>query len=82
MRATLLGLIAMLTNRGFKPNYWILDNKCAQIIKTLFYDMTINFQLVSAGIHRHNCAEREIQTYRKHFIAGILEVDPVFPMHL
>ena len=82
MRVTLLRLIAMLTKRGFKPNYWILDNKCAQIIKTLFHDMTINFQLVSAGTHRRNCAERAIQTYEKHFIAGILGVDLAAQIHL
>ena len=45
-------------------------------------DLTINYKLVPPGSHRRNCAERAIQTFKKHFIAGILGVDPKFPMHL
>ena len=29
----LLGLISHLTKRGFKPNYWIMDNKCFTLVK-------------------------------------------------
>ena len=78
----MLDLIKSLTTRGFKPNYWVLDNECAKIIKDLFHEMKIDYQLVAAGTHRCNIAERAIQTFKVHLIAGILGVDSNFPMHL
>ena len=82
MCTTLVGLIEVLTQRGFKPNYWMLDNECGHLLKEMFEKLSINFQLVPAGTHRRNCAERAIQTFKKHFIAGLLGVDHNFPMHL
>ena len=32
-------------------------------------------------VHRRNVAERAIQTFKDHFIAGLASVDPQFPMH-
>ena len=75
-------LIDMLTQRGFKPQYWMLDTKCGHLLKNIFIKMTINFQLVPAGMYMRNCVERAIQIFKKHFIASILGVDPKFPMHL
>ena len=51
MHVVMLDLIQSLTKRGFKPNYWVLDNECAKIIKDLFHDMKIDYQLVAAGTH-------------------------------
>ena len=82
MHVVLLNLIQSLTKRGFKPNYWVLDNECAKIIKDLFQEMKINYQLVAAGTHRCNIAERVIQTFKVHLITSILGVDSNFPMHL
>ena len=41
----------------------------------------IIFQLVLAGNHKRNVVERAIQTFKHHFIAGLVGVDPHFPLH-
>ena len=40
------------------------------------------YQLVPPHIHRRNAAERAIQTFKNHFIAGLSSVHKLFPMHL
>ena len=82
MNIVLLGLINHLTKRGFKPNYWIMDNECSTLVKDMFGEMKIDYQLVPAGNHRRNAAERAIQTFKHHLVAGLLGVDPNFPLHL
>jgi hypothetical protein len=42
----------------------------------------INNQLAPPHIHRRNNAERAIQTFKNHFIAGLFSVDPNFPLKL
>jgi hypothetical protein len=42
----------------------------------------VEYQLVPPHCHRHNAAERAIQTFKEHFLAGISSVDPTFPLHL
>jgi len=42
----------------------------------------IDFQLVPAGQHRRNAAERAIRTFKNHFIAGLCSIDKNFPLHL
>ena len=82
MCTTLVGLIEVLTRRGFKPKYWMLDNECGHLLKEMFEKLSIDYQFAPAGTHRRNRAERAIQTFKKHFIAGLLGVDNNFPMHL
>ena len=41
-----------------------------------------NFQLVPPHLHRRNSAERAIQTFKNHFIAGIVSTHKDFPIHL
>ena len=74
--------ITMLTKRGFKPQLHRLDNEASTILKEYMHEEDIDFQLTPAGIHRRNKAERAIQTYKNHFIAGLCSVDPAFPLHL
>jgi hypothetical protein len=38
--------------------------------------------LVPPHCHRRNAAERAIQTFKEHFVAGLSSVDPTFPLHL
>lgn len=40
---------------------------------------SIQFQLTPAGLHRRNLAERAIQTFKEHFIAGLCSAHPRFP---
>ena len=82
MHVDMLDMIKSLTKRGFTQKYWVLDNECSKLIKDIFHDMKIKFQLVPAGTHRCNAVEREIQTFQHHLIAGILGVDTNFPKHL
>ena len=42
----------------------------------------IEFQLTPAGLHRRNLAERAIQTFKNHFIAGLCSTHPNFPLVL
>ena len=82
LNINIIKIVNKLTSRGFKPEYWILDNQCSQEMKTTFRDLNISFQLVPAGMHHCNTAERQIQSFKAHFITGLVSVDPNFPMHL
>ena len=44
--------------------------------------MDITYQLVTPGNHRHNIADISIQTFKNHFIAGILCADMRFQLQL
>ena len=41
----------------------------------------ISYQLTPAGNHGRNAAERAIQTFKNHFVAGLCSVHPRFPLH-
>ena len=41
-----------------------------------------NYQLVEPQNHRVNAAERAIQTFKHHFIAGLSSTNPKFPIAL
>ena len=42
-------------------------------------DWGASYQLVPPNVHRRNVAEREIQTFKAHFLAILSGVDPDFP---
>jgi hypothetical protein len=42
----------------------------------------MTYQLVYQHYHTRNTAERAIQTFNEHFVAGLSSVDPDFPIHL
>ena len=78
----MITIVNDLVKRGLKPKYWILDNEFSKDMKSTFKELDIAFQLVPAGMHRCNTAERQIQTFKAHLITGLVSVDPNFPMHL
>ena len=41
-----------------------------------------NFQRMPPHLHQRNAAERAIQTFKKHFIAGMVSTHKYFPLHL
>ena len=45
-------------------------------------DENETFQLVLPHLHRRNAAERAIQTFKNHFIAGIVSTHKYFPLQL
>ena len=71
-------LHSTLTNRGLCPKLQMLDNECPAGLR----HEGITFQLVPHHLHRTNSAERAIQTFKDHLIAGITRCDPVLPLHL
>jgi hypothetical protein len=71
-----------LTGKGFKPKLQTLDNEASAALKNFFTANDVEYQLVPPRCHRRNAAERAIQTFKEHFVAGLSSVDPTFPLHL
>ena len=69
-----------LVNRGAAPKLYIMDNEASQELKSAMTKKDIQFELVPPMVHRRNAAERAIQTFKDHFIAGLASVDPQFPI--
>lgn len=64
---------------GRKPSLYILDNECSNELKLALTKHKIDFQRVPPHVHRRNAAERAIQTYKNHFLAGLASADPQYP---
>jgi hypothetical protein len=75
-------LIQELVDHGFNPRLQRLDNECANALCSLLNQHDIQFQLAPPRVHLRNAAERSIQTFKNHFIAGLCSVDPNFPLRL
>ena len=71
-----------LKQAGFRPQLHYLDNEASQALKELINKEHIKYQLAPPGNKRKNNAERAIQTYKNHFIAGLATVHPEFPLSL
>ena len=72
--------VLKLESRGAKPSYFILDNEVSGELKAALKQHDINYQLAPPHQHCRNAAERAIQTYKNHFIAGLASTDPDFPI--
>ena len=68
-----------LTKAGAPPQIHIMDNEASNLLKHALLKRKIKYQLVPPHIHRRNMAERAIQTFKAHFIAGLCTTDPKFP---
>ena len=68
-------------NREIKPNMHIMENKVPALFKEEIRENCI-LQLVPPDTHRCNLAEREIQTFKRHFISILAGIDPTFSMYL
>jgi hypothetical protein len=75
-------LIQELIDHGFKPRLHRLDNECSKARRSLLNQHDIQFQLAPPHMPRRNAAERAIQTFKNHFVAGLCSVDPNFPLQL
>ena len=71
---------AYLVARGLRPRLHTLDNEASTILKNFLTAEHVEYQLVPPHIHRRNSAERAIQTFKNHFIAGLASTDPNFPL--
>jgi hypothetical protein len=70
-----------LINAGLKPELQVMDNECSKEFRQYLTDENIDVQLVPPHLHRQNAAERAIQTFKNHFVAGLCSVNKQFPMH-
>jgi hypothetical protein len=59
-----------------------LDNEASTALKYFFTTSYVEYQLVPPHCHRRNATERDIRTFKEHFVAGLASVDPDFPLHL
>ena len=73
---------ALFTSRGLKPSLQRLDNEASLALQSFMEDKEVDFQLAPPHVHRRNAAERAIQTFKHHFIAGLCSTDRNFPLHL
>jgi len=72
-------VLRLLQRRGLRrPKLHRLDNEASQLLKEFMTDEDVNYQLTPAGLHRRNWAERAIQTFKNHFIAGLSSTHPDF----
>lgn len=58
-----------------------LDNETSGTLKESFRQLSIKAEYVAPNNHRQNAAERDIRTFKNHFIATLCTADPSFPMN-
>ena len=75
-------IIKLLKKRGCNPKFLILDNVTSDFLEEFLDDEDVTFELVPPYLHRRNYAEREIRTFKEHFIAIFSGTDPTFPIIL
>ena len=73
---------ALLMARGIKPKLRFLGNECAASFKIFMKSVDEDFQLVPPHLHKRNAVERLFQAWKNHFIAGLTNLHPDFPLHL
>ena len=72
-----------LANRVHLVYVQILDNKVITDFKrTIMEDWCSTYQLVPPNVHIINIAERAIHTFKAHFFAVLVGVDPNFPKYM
>ena len=64
----------LLSERGLVPKMHYLDNECPTVLKKFMTAKDERFQPVPPHLHRQNSAERAIQTFKNHFMAGLASV--------
>ena len=72
----------LLCSRGLTPKTHILDNECSKVLKEYMEEENETFQLVPPHLHQNSAAERAIQTFKNHFISGMVSKHKDSPLHL
>ena len=67
---------------GAKPKKHVLDNKISAEYKQAIVDNEMEYELVPAGQHQRNVAEKAIQTWKAHLVSVLCGVSETFPMNL
>jgi hypothetical protein len=71
---------ALLQSRGLKPQLQRIDNECSKILKAYMAEQQVDYQLTPKGKHARNAAEKGIQIWKDHFLAGMATTNPQFPL--
>ena len=82
LQKAFLVLFNKIKLKGYKPSVIRLDNEISKDHLSLLEHVGLKVQLIPPYEHRQNLAERAIQTYKNHFIAGLSGADPSFPLIL
>ena len=69
-----------LTQHGHPTKNFILDNECSTELKQALTKHNKKYELTPPNIHRRNAAERAIQTFKNHLMAGFTTCDKIFPL--
>ena len=70
--AAFKSIYTYLKNRNFKPALHVMDNECSKIVRDYIEnDTSTRIQFVEAHHHKVNAAERAIQTFKNHLLAGL-----------
>ena len=73
---------AFFKNLGHVFSIARLDNETSALLEQfLNIEAKVKHEFISTGSHRANKAERAIQSWKNHFVAGIASVDKDFPMY-
>ena len=72
----------MLCSRGLEPQLHVLNNECSQHLKYYMLEENEGFQLVPPHLYLRDAAEQAIQTFKNHFIAGLVSIHNNFSLHL
>ena len=62
-------LAEYLNSQVINPCLYLMDNEASTALKMTMTSMNIKYQLVPPSNHRANNAEREIKSFKNHFIA-------------
>ena len=65
---------------GNAPTTFVLDNESSNMLLDAFKKNNVKFQKVPPHQKRRNAAERAIQTWKTHFLAGLVLIPPGFPI--
>ena len=72
----------LLCSKGLTLKMHVLDNVCSNFLKEYKEEENEHFQMVPPHLHQRNSAERLIQTFKNHFIDGILSTHKDLPLQL
>ena len=75
-------IIGHLTKILFKPRLQRLDNEAPQLLQNEMDSNNINWKIVPPGNHRRDVTERQIRTFKNHFISILEVMDPDSPLHI
>ena len=64
--------------QGIHPGFHFMDNEVSTALNMTMTTINTKYQLVPPSNHRAKSAERAIQTFKNHSIAGLCSVDKIF----